>query len=113
MKTVLTQLKAVASALVRKAKIRKGVLSILAAFFVLQLYFVRELLAAELIFGIAFAVVLLLVGISYFVGSLGQRGLELTEAGARVIASSARHGYSTVEEISKKPFRHPHSKSAR
>jgi hypothetical protein len=56
MKTVLTQLKAVASALVRKAKIRKGALSILAAFFVLQLYFVRELLAAELIFGIAFAV---------------------------------------------------------
>jgi hypothetical protein len=29
-----------------------------------------------------------------------------------VIASSARRGYSTVEEISKKPLRHPHSESA-
>jgi len=112
MKTVLTQLKAVASAQVSKAKVGKGVLSILAAFLVLQLYFVRELLAAELIFGVAFAVVLLLVGIFYFVGSLGERGLELTEAGARVIASSARRGYGTVEEISKRPFRHPHSESA-
>ena len=112
MKTVLSQLKAVADALIQKAKVRKGLLSILAAFLVFQLYFVRELLAAELIFGFLFAVLLVMVGIFYLVGTLGERGLELTEAGARVVASSARRGYSTLEEISKRPVRHPHSESA-
>ena len=112
MKTVLTQLKAVARAVIQKAKVRKGLLSILAAFLVFQLYFVRELLAAELIFGFLFAVALVMVGIFYLIGTLGERGLEFTEAGARVVASSARRGYSTLEEISKKPVRHPHSESA-
>ncbi|MGD0957932.1 MAG: hypothetical protein ABR953_14045 [Candidatus Acidiferrales bacterium] len=112
MKTVLTRLKAVAGVLIQKTKVRKGLLSILAAFVVFQLYFVRELLAAELIFGVGFAVVLVLVGIFYLVGTLGERGLELTEAGARVALSSARRGYSALEEISKRPLRHPHSESA-
>lgn len=112
MNTVLARLGAVAGAVVQKAKVRKGLLSILAAFLIFQLYFVRELLAAELIFGLGFAVVLLLVGIFYLVGTLGERGLELTEAGARVAVSSARRGYSTLEEISKRPVRHPHSESA-
>jgi len=112
MNGALTQLKAIPGALIQKAKVRKGLLSILAAFFVFQLYFVRELLAAELIFGIGFAVVVVMVGIFYLIGTLGERGLELTEAGARVVASSARRGYSTLEEISKRPVRHPHSESA-
>jgi hypothetical protein len=112
MKTALIQLKAVAGAVIQKAKVRKGVVSILAAFLVFQLYFVRELLAAELIFGIGFAIVFVIVGIFYLVGALGERGLELTEAGARAVASSARRGYSTIEEIGKKPLRHTHSESA-
>ncbi|MGA3294126.1 MAG: hypothetical protein ABSE45_09095 [Candidatus Acidiferrales bacterium] len=113
MKPVPTRLREVARTLAGKVKVRKGVLLILAVFFILQLYFVRELLAAELIFGVGFAVVLLLGGVFYVVGSVGERGLELTEAGARVIASSARRGYGTLEEIGKKPFRHSHSESAR
>jgi len=112
MRTVLPRLKAAAGALRRKPKVRKGLFWFLAAVLILQMYFVRELLAAELIFGMGFAVILLFVAIFYLVGTIGERGLVLTEAGVRVIASSARRGYNVIEEISKKPFRHPHSESA-
>jgi hypothetical protein len=33
------------------------------------------------------------------------------EAGARAVAPFARRGYTKMEEISKKPFRHPRSES--
>lgn len=96
----------------RKARLQKGALYILGSFFILQLYFVRELLAAELLFVLGFAALLLLGAFVYFVGAIGVRGLDLAESGVRVIAGSARRGYDTLEEVSRKPFRHPHSESA-
>jgi hypothetical protein len=131
---------------VRIAKARKALLFLAAAFLVLQLYFVRELIAAELLFGLGFAVLLVLVGIFYVVGVAGERLIGATQVGARVVAHSAREGYAKAspvldvaakrsldlagagakvvvraarvgvhkaEEISKKPFRHPRSESAR
>ncbi len=50
MKTHLTKLQTMLAGLIEKAKVRKGLLSILGIFFVLQVYFVRELIAAELLF---------------------------------------------------------------
>jgi hypothetical protein len=94
-----------------KAKVRKGMLSILAVFFVMQIYFVRELLAAELLFGMGFAVVFILGLTIYAVGAIGERGLDVAEVGVRVISNSARRGYASLEEISRKPFRHPRSES--
>jgi hypothetical protein len=91
---------------------RKWLISLLAVLFVLQLYFVREMLAAEVLFGIGFAVLLVLCGIFYVVGAVGERGLDLAEAGIRVAARSARWGFSTIEDFSKKQFRHRHSESA-
>jgi len=114
MNTVLAQLQAFARNLIGKAKVRKGLLSIVAAFFILQLYFVRALIAAELIFVMLFVVILALVGVSYVLGTIGERGLEWAEVGVRAIAGSAKRGYLALEEeISKKPFRHPRSESAR
>jgi len=114
MNTVLAQLQAFARNLIGKAKVRKGLLSIVAAFFILQLYFVRALIAAELIFVMLFVVILALVGISYVLGTIGERGLEWAEVGVRAIAGSAKRGYLALEEeISKRPFRHPRSESAR
>jgi hypothetical protein len=84
----------------------------LAICIVLQLYFVRELIAAELLFGMFFLFVSTLAALFYAVGSVGIEGRSWAEAGARVVATSARRGFSTLEEISKKPFRHPHSESA-
>jgi len=112
MKTVLEQSKVFALAVIEKAKVRKGLLLGIGILFVFQLYFVRELLAAELLFGLGFAALLLVAGLAYLVGSLGERGLDYAEVGVRVIGGSARRGLSALEEISRKSFRHPGSESA-
>ena len=97
----------------KRAKIQKAVWWMLGTIFVLQLYFVRELLAAEMIFGLGFAVILFICGIIYMIGVLGEQGLAWSESYVRVVARSARRGVGFVEEISRRPFRHPRSESAR
>lgn len=112
MKTVLGELKQLAVGAWQNQKVKKRVGWGLAIFVVLQLYFVRELLAAELLFGILFVFLFSLAALCYAVGTVGVHGREWAEVGARAVVSSARRGYGTLEEISKKPFRHPHSESA-
>jgi hypothetical protein len=94
-------------------KTRKRIIWTASILFILQLYFVRELIAAELLFGALFAVLFLFVGICYLVGTIGERGLDWAEIGVRAVATTARRGYSTVEDLSKRSFRHLHSESAR
>lgn len=95
-----------------KKQFRKWLISSLVVLFILQLYFVREMLAAEVLFAVFFLVVLVLCGIFYAVGALGEQGLALVEAGIRVAARSARWSYSALEDVSKRQFRHRHSQSA-
>jgi hypothetical protein len=113
MKVNFEMLKAKMAELAQKAKVRKGTVSIIAVFFVLQIYFVRELIAAELLFGMGFAVLFVMGLIFYFIGTLGERGLDLGEAGVRVLATSARRGFDSLEEVSRKTFRNAGSESAR
>jgi hypothetical protein len=126
----VAKLKGLAIAGAKQAKLRKGVTLFLAIILVLQLYFVRELIAAELLFGLGFLVFLTLAGIFYAVGFIGERAFEGMEAGYRasapaarraysrleagyqVSAPVARRAYSKLEDLSKKPFRHPRSESA-
>ena len=112
MKIVLAELKNYANAFWQNKRVRKRAGWALAVFLVLQLYFVRELIAAELLFGMLFVFLFVLATLSYVVGTIGMNGRSWAEAGARVVATSARRGFGTLEEISKKPFRHPHSESA-
>lgn len=112
MKMGLGDVKALVAAVVEKVKLRKGMSSVLAIVFVLQLYFVRELLAAELLFGLAFAVLFAIGAIIYLAGALGERGLAFAEAGIRVISDAARRGYVGVEYFSRKSFRQARSESA-
>jgi hypothetical protein len=112
MKTYLTKLQTMLAGVIEKAKVRKGLLFILGIFFVLQVYFVRELVAAELLFALGFAVLMVLGGIVYLVGAIGERGLDWMAAGVQVAATTARRGYAGLEELSRKPFRHPRSESA-
>jgi hypothetical protein len=100
----LAEIKILAISVIGKAKVRKGMLTVLASFLALQLYFVRELLAAELLFGLSFIVLLVLGSLAYLVGSAGVRGLKLAEAAVRVISDSARRGFSNLE-INRKAFR--------
>lgn len=90
MKVLLGQIKTFANS---EAKVRKGVMTVVAVFFALQLYFVRELLVAELFFSLGFAVLLVLGGLAYLVVSAGERGLEYAEAGVRAIGDSARRWF--------------------
>lgn len=106
------QIGAGAGRLFHNKQFRKWFFSTLAVLFVLQLYFVREILAAEVLFGMLFAAVLLLCGLFYIVGAAGERGLDLAEAGIRAAARSARWSFNALEEVSKRQFRHRHSQSA-
>lgn len=112
MKMIMQKLNAAISALKQNSKLRNRILMGLAAFAIFQTYFVRELIAAELLFVLGFAVFFTLGVIFYVVGALGERGLDLAEAGIRVAAPFARRSFSALEEISRRPFRHPRSESA-
>lgn len=99
------------SSMVRDRRVRFKVISTLAVVLFLQLYFVRELLAAEILFGVGFLSLLVLGGILYALGEIGERGFNLTEAGVRVLAVSARRGYVTLEEMSRKALRPTRSRT--
>jgi hypothetical protein len=99
MKPVLGQLREFVYAVTKTAKVRKRLMAIAGAIIILQLYFVRELIAAELLFGLGFAVLLVLAGVLYVVGAIGERGFDLTEAGARVVGRSVRRGYGRMAPV--------------
>jgi hypothetical protein len=112
MKKTLGEVKGFVAAVVERAKLQKGLISILAILFVLQLYFVRELLAAELLFGLAFGVLCAIGAIIYLAGALGERGLAFAEVGIRVISDATRRSYIGLEELTRKSLRLPRSESA-
>jgi hypothetical protein len=112
MKRLWDQFGAASNRLSHNKQFRKWLITLLVVFLVLQLYFVREMLAAEVLFAMGFAVLLVLCGIFYVVGVVGERGLDLAGAGIRVAARSARWSFNTIEGFSKKQFRHRHSESA-
>jgi hypothetical protein len=93
MKDKLNQIRLFVSDITRTAKVRKRLLAIAAVFVVLQLYFVRELIAAELLFGLGFAVLFFLAAVFYVVGAIGERAIDVTKVGAHVVADSAHRGY--------------------
>ncbi len=99
MKKFLGQIKTFANS---EAKVRKGVMTVVAVFVALQFYFVRELLVAELFFGLGFALLLVLGGLAYLVLSVGERGLEFAEAGARAIGDSARRRFQQPQRNQQK-----------
>lgn len=91
---------------------RKRIIWTIAILFVLQLYFVRELIAAELLFGALFAALFVVVAICYLIGALWEKGVTWGELGVRAAVGFSRRSYVTLEELSKKPFRHLRSESA-
>jgi len=109
---VWSQLKGFFRAAWQNAKFRKRLISAVVVFIVLQMYFVRELIAAELLFGLVFAILFVMGVIFYVVGAIGERGLDWAEVALRFFADAARRGYALAEDLSKKPIRHPHSESA-
>jgi len=98
MKKALWQIKAFVNPRDKRAKALKVGAVALAVFLVLKVYCVRELLAAELFFGLGFAVLLVLGGLAYLVGFVGQRAFEFAEVGLRMIGTRRAMVSSTSKE---------------
>lgn len=118
MRTLLRRIRETVGAV--SPKTRRRVVWALAVIAILQAYFVRELIAAELLFGMAFAAIFLFVAICYTLGSAWEYAVVWGEAGVRAVATTARRGYvaleyvgtGVMESISKRQDRHQHSGSA-
>src|ERR1700677_4058454 len=80
--------------------------------FVLQMYFVRELIAAEIIFGIFFIGLFFVWAAIFLVARLGELGLRWSESGVRWFGSSARRGAGALEYFTRKIATRANSESA-
>lgn len=76
-------------------------------FFALEFYFLRELLAAELLFLLGFAVLCGLLAVFYLIGVACEEGLDRTNAGAHLLAHSARRSADSLELAAGKLLGHP------
>ena len=78
----------------------------------LHIYFVQELFAAEILFGLFIGALLLVVFVFYLAQQAWQVSAVWARPMRRTVAQTARRGWSFVEEVSRKPFRHQRSESA-
>lgn len=81
---------------------RKWGWALLAGYVVLQTYYVREMLAALLLFTVLFAIFAVIATVVYIVGRAGEAGIVLAEP-------AAKRGLVLAEELSKKTFHRPRS----
>jgi hypothetical protein len=86
---------------------------VVAAVLAVQLYFVREMVAAEVLFAIVFVALALVFAVFYGLSAFGIRVLGVAESFVTASAPLVRRGFRQVEEFSRRPFRHPRSASAR
>lgn len=73
----------------------------------LQLYFVRELLAAFALFTAAFAVVAVLVTSIYMLQKAWEVGIARAAESQNPVLNLARRSVSIMEELGRRPFRRP------
>ena len=87
----------------RNKKIQKWLWFSLAALIAIHMYFVREMLAALLIFAVVFALGAAVVLVFFLFDQISQRTVEWAEPQAKRAAHAARRGVVHLEEeISKK-----------
>ncbi len=68
----------------------------------LQLYFVRELIVLELLFGLGFAVFFVLALVLYGLGSAGERGMDLAEPYAQKVGELTKEGITASVDAGKR-----------
>ncbi|MDP9340212.1 MAG: hypothetical protein M3P45_15230 [Acidobacteriota bacterium] len=88
-------------------KSRKWMWWFLVAGVALQLYFVRELLAAFALFAAGFAVIVLLIAAAYMMQKVWQVGVARLVETRNPATSLARRAASALEELGRRPFRRP------
>ena len=84
---------------------RKWLWRALIAALILQTYYVREMLAALVVFTVLFIVVAAVAGVVYALGRAGEMTISLAEP-------VARRGIALAEDFSKRAFRRPRSAPA-
>lgn len=79
----------------------------------LQLYFVRELLAAFALFIVAFVAVALAVMSLYMLQKVWEVGVQRLADSQHPVVDMARRGVNAVEDMARRPLRRPGSAAAR
>jgi hypothetical protein len=88
---------------------RKWMWWFLAVVAALQLYFVRELLAAFALFAIGFAALAVVVSSVYLLQKSWESGVVRLQHFYWNTLSMARHRFSFAEELAEQPFHRPDS----
>lgn len=96
----------------KRDKGRKWIWYFLATIAALQLYFVRELLAAYAIFILGFAVIGAFIGSLYLVQKTWEAGVARLAASQHPLVLAARRGVASVEDMARRPIRRPGSQIA-
>jgi hypothetical protein len=79
----------------------------------LQLYFVRELLAAFALFALAFGAIAAIVGTLYILQSGWVVAVARAADSQHPMVNAARRGAEFVEDLARRPLRRPGSAAAR
>jgi hypothetical protein len=94
-------------------KARKWLWMGLAAVAALQIYFVRELMAALVLFSVFFTVVAAAALLIYLFDRAGQRTMDWAQPQTLRAARLARRAWTRAEEVSKKQLHRLRSETAR
>ena len=92
---------------------RKWMWSFLAVVLALQLYFVRELLAAFALFALGFAGIALVVMSLYMAQKVWEAGVQRVADSQHPVVDMARRSVNAVEDLARRPLRRPGSAAAR
>lgn len=96
-----------------KDKSRKWMWWFLGVVLALQLYFVRELLAAFALFVLGFAAIALVVVSVYMLQKVWEAGVQRVADSQHPMMNMARRGVNAVEDLARRPLRRPGSEAAR
>lgn len=88
-------------------KSRKWMWWFLAVGVALQLYFVRELLAAFALFATGFAVIAFVIAGLYMMQKAWEVGVSHVAESRSPVVSQTRRAIATMEELGRRPFRRP------
>jgi hypothetical protein len=96
----------------KRDKGRKWIWYFLGTIATLQLYFVRELLAAFAIFMLGFAVIGVCIASLYLAQKTWEAGVARLAASQNPAILAIRRGVASVEDLARRPIRRPGSQPA-
>jgi hypothetical protein len=95
-----------------KDKLRKWMWLFLVVLAALQVYAVRELLAAFAIFILGFGVIAVGFGSLYFLHKTWEAGVSWAAASKHPVFMAARRSVAAMEDLARRPLRRPDSEPA-